>query len=286
MNRTTEVTASDITRALRSLGVGAGDLLAVHSSLSSFGRVDGGARAVAQALVDSVSPGGSVFVPTFNYGQLAFDPAATPSLAGAITEAFRQLPGVVRSGQPTHPWAGMGPDAPDILDGHERATPFGPGSPVWKLWERNAWVLLMGVDHRANSMIHVAEELERLPYLEQTRVAKVLREGQIIEQIVRRPGHSAGFNKLDAPLRAADQVRNTMVGRAKLMLIRAADIVARARAMLQHDPAALLCDDTACERCAEARRIYAFRRRRRDAQSNKPSGPSAPGSGSDNSDSS
>ena len=47
-----------------------------------------------------------------------------------------------------------------------------------------------GVDHRANSMIHVAEESLRLPYLDRTRVARVVRpDGTAEEVIVRRaPG--------------------------------------------------------------------------------------------------
>jgi aminoglycoside 3-N-acetyltransferase len=253
------IESAAILSALHSLGLRPGDLLVVHSSLSSFGdTVEGGAEAVVDALLTSVSPNGSVFVPTFNYGQLPFDPATTPSLAGAITEAFRRRAESLRSRQPTHPWSGIGPAAGEILAGHERATPFGRGSPIWRLWERDARVLLLGVDHRANSMIHVAEESLALPYLEQTRVAKLLRaDGTVEETTVRRPGHSGGFNKLDAPLRAAGHVRETTVGKAKLTLVGGHDLVATAQAILRRDPTALLCDDPACERCAHARAMLA-----------------------------
>src|SRR5688572_7012974 len=100
-----DVTPTDIVVALRSLGVAPGHLLVVHSSLSSLGRVEGGADAVARALVDAVAPGGTVFVPTFNYGKLAYDAATTPSLVGAISEATRRLPGARRSLHPTHSWS-------------------------------------------------------------------------------------------------------------------------------------------------------------------------------------
>jgi aminoglycoside N3'-acetyltransferase len=251
------VTCTDILTALRSLGVSPGDLMSVHSSLSAFGRVDGGAKAVVDSLIQSVSPGGSLFLPTFNYAKLPFDAATTPSLAGAISETFRQTPGVLRSLQPTHPWAGLGPVAADVLKGHENATPFGPGSPVWKLWEKNAWVLLLGVDQRANSTVHVAEEAENLPYLDRTRVAEVIIDGQPMKQTVRRPGHSGGFNKLNAELRARGQLRETKIGDAPVMLMRSADVVALARKMLRTDAAALLCGDATCERCAEARETIA-----------------------------
>src|SRR5689334_8400759 len=157
------VTRDQIATAIRSLGVRAGDWMIVHSSFKSLGPVEGGPLAVAQALVDSVSPGGSVFVPTFNYGNDPYDPATAPSYDGIITEFCRKLPGATRSLHPTHPIAGTGPDAPALLRDHDKSQPFGVGSPCWKLWEANAWVLLLGVNHNANSVAHVAEELMRMP---------------------------------------------------------------------------------------------------------------------------
>src|SRR6476659_3768347 len=126
-----------IVDAIRAMGVRPGELLIAHSSYKSFGApVAGGPKAVARALIDAVAPGGSVFVPTFNYGQAPYDPATTRSFDGAVSEAFRQLPGVVRSPHPTHPLAGVGPDAPDILREHDpHAGVFARGSPFWKLWQ-------------------------------------------------------------------------------------------------------------------------------------------------------
>ena len=81
------VTGDDIVRGVRQLGVKDGDLLQVHSSLSSFGYVEGGADAVVGALLEAVGSGGTVMVPTFNHGGAdIYDPATTPSHNGAITE--------------------------------------------------------------------------------------------------------------------------------------------------------------------------------------------------------
>ena len=250
------VSADDITRAIRHLDVAPGDLLNVQATLSSFGHVEGGAQSVAEALVSSVSSGGTVFVPTFTYARVPFDPAASPSFDGAITEAVRQFPGATRSLHPTHSWVGVGPDARDVLAGHQHATPFGPGSPPWRLWERDAKILLIGVDHRANSMIHVAEESLRLPYLDRTRVAQVVRPDDTPEEvIVRRPGCSAGFEKLDAPLRAGGHVREARAGAAGLALMRASDVVSVATGMLSRDAGALLCDRPECDVCRRAREM-------------------------------
>jgi aminoglycoside 3-N-acetyltransferase len=237
-----DVTSNDIGLALDRLGLRPGDLVVVHSSLSSFGRVAGGAGAVVDALLRTISAGGTLFVPTFTYGTQPFDPATTPSLDGAVTEAVRRRPDAVRSHHPTHAVAGIGPAAAEVLAGHERTTPFGLASPLWRLWERGGRVLLIGVDHRANSMIHVAEEWAKVPYLDRTRVAQVVRSGGAVEEvIVRRGGCSAGFNRIDEPLRAAGRVNETTVGTARLLLAGAGDVVAAAAAMLKKDPAALLC---------------------------------------------
>ena len=250
------VTTADITDAVRRLGAGAGDLLVVHSSLSSFGHVVGGAPAVASALVGSVSAGGCVFVPTFTYGRPAFDPRTTPSLNGAVTEAVRALPGATRSRHPTHSWAGVGPAAGEVLAGHERTHAFGVDSPLWRLWQANAWILLVGVDHRTNSMIHVAEESVGAAYLDRTRVAQVIQDdGTTADVEVRRPGCSKGFNKLDAPLRARGAIREARVGDSRLMLMRSADVVEAAAEMLRRDAAALLCEVPNCDVCRQAREL-------------------------------
>ena len=246
------VTAADITRAIRELGVRPGEHLVVHSSLKSFGQVEGGAETVARALMQS---GANVFMPVFNYDIHPFDAAATPSLTGAITEAFRKLPDVSRSLHPTHSWAGFGPEAAKILQGHERVHPFGMGSPLWKLWQRNAWVLLMGVDHRASSMIHVAEEFVQVPYLNRTRVARIVRDGKIDQIVVRKPGCDFAFNRIDPLLRKNGRITDAQVGQSRWMLLRSGDIVQAAADLLRHDPAALLCNLEDGGVCDEARRL-------------------------------
>ncbi|HWB55123.1 MAG TPA: AAC(3) family N-acetyltransferase, partial [Tepidisphaeraceae bacterium] len=137
-----EIKKSDLLSTLRDLGIAPGDLLLTHSSYKSLAGAAGSPEDVARTLVDVVGPGGSSFVPTFNYGELPWDIATTRSLAGIISDTFRKLPGAIRSNHPTHPLAGIGPDAAEILADHRIVHPFGPASPVWRLWERNAWILL------------------------------------------------------------------------------------------------------------------------------------------------
>ncbi len=247
------ITTDQIVEGIRALGVRPGDLLLAHTSLKSFGEVEGGAAGVADALVQSVLPGGTVFVPTFNFSQVPWDRNATPSLTGAITEAFRKRPDALRSDHPTHAVAGIGPLAGEILADHDKHHPFGEESPLWRLWKRNAWVLLIGCRHNSSSMIHVAEEVVGVPYLNRTRTQKVITPHGTKEVTLRRPNCSKSFNRVDAPLRGSSKIIDGTIGPSKVMLMRSQDIVTVASEMLRRDPMALLCDAGTCEVCDEAR---------------------------------
>ena len=78
------VTADDLARDLRAFGVPRGGVLMVHSSLSSLGRVLGGAPAVVRAFLAALGPDGTLVMPAFS--PEVSDPARWPdwSLSGEI----------------------------------------------------------------------------------------------------------------------------------------------------------------------------------------------------------
>jgi aminoglycoside 3-N-acetyltransferase len=59
------LTSHQITRGLRALGLMRGAVVEVHSSLSACGRVEGGAPAVIQALMDVVGPEGTLVMSAY-----------------------------------------------------------------------------------------------------------------------------------------------------------------------------------------------------------------------------
>ena len=87
------VTKQDIVRGLTRLGVCAGDILLVHSSLSRFGYVEGGADAVIDALLESVRPGGTVMVPTLTGSEKLS--AANPPTFDPVNQTLVAVPIIV-----------------------------------------------------------------------------------------------------------------------------------------------------------------------------------------------
>ena len=248
------VTKQDIVDGLIEVGLKAGDLVIVHSSLRSFGEVDGGAKTVVDALLEAIGPRGTLAVPTFNFEPGVFDPATTPSIVGKITEVVRARPDAVRSKHPTHSVTAIGPLAEAITEGHEKVNAFGRGSALYNALQVGAKILQLGVTHTSNSTIHVAEEIAKVPYLDRQRnVGILLPNGKVVHKWIRRPGCSKGFDAVDEPLDELDAVSEVMIGECRARLMSARTLVDVAVEMLKFDPTALLCSRPDCGNCAESR---------------------------------
>lgn len=250
------VKKEDIKKGLREIGLKDGDTVIVHSSLSCFGEVEGGADTVVDAILEVIGDSGTLVVPTFNFDPGVFDPKETPSIVGAITEAVRKRPNSTRSLHPTHSVTAIGALADVITEGHEKTHPFGRGSALFKLLQANGKILQLGVSHTTNSMIHVAEEIANVPYLDRSRRVGVKSpRGKVVEKLVRRPGCSQGFDVIEPILQKKGAILETFIGGCKARLMRARDVVDAAIEVLATDPEGLLCERPNCEACAEARAV-------------------------------
>lgn len=106
---------SELTAAFRSIGISQGTELEVHSSLSSFGHVDGGAGTVIAALEECVGESGSIFMPALRLSPelplteedkrlgISVKIKVLPedrkrSAMGIIADTFRAQPDVVTGG--------------------------------------------------------------------------------------------------------------------------------------------------------------------------------------------
>lgn len=157
---------------MREVGLRAGDVALVHSSLSSMGWVEGGPDAVIDALLAVLDPSrGTLVLPTLCQKDSGarfetWDIETSRSDVGRITEVGRLRPDAIRSDHATHSVAAIGADATEITRGHAtaygRPSPWGPaafgiGSPWDKLYERDAHYLFLGTTTSCNTLGHFAQ---------------------------------------------------------------------------------------------------------------------------------
>ena len=183
-----QVTRQDIADAAAANGL-SGAALCVHSSLSSFGRVAGGARAVVDGLLDS---GCTVLVPAFVYNFVVAPPpervlsrnawgdddndglASTSAKVytpdrndihdsmGAIPAAVVETKGRARGDHPLNSFAAVGPLARELVAGQ---APLDVFAPFRKLARVGGYVVMMGVDLRTMTALHLAEQMAgRTPF--------------------------------------------------------------------------------------------------------------------------
>jgi aminoglycoside 3-N-acetyltransferase len=256
-------TYNQIVRGLRAVGLNESSRVVVHSSLSSFGYILGGAQTVVGAL-SAVC--GTVIAPSFTYQTLLI-PKAGPDLngmsyqddaydldfyspdlpahrtIGSIPNAMLKHPAHWRSNHPALSFVGLGRDAEAILATQSYEDPFAPLA--W-LADNGGDVLLMGVTHRTNTSIHVGEwRAGRPPFVRWS-----LTQGRAVE--FKWPGDSSGFDAITPHIKPI--VVHGQIGQANIQRIPAGQLVEMTANLIRKDPFALLCYNDDCDRCRDMRK--------------------------------
>ena len=154
------VTQPDIAGGLAALGLAPGDTAFVHSSLSAFGHVEGGAEAVVRAFLEVLGPEGTLSVPIFRNGYFGgesdqvWDRDNSESQMGRISETVRTWPGARRSAHAVHPIAAVGRLSEDLTE-RRNVTDFAFDSPFARFMELDAWIVLLGVPFNNCTLIHL-----------------------------------------------------------------------------------------------------------------------------------
>jgi aminoglycoside 3-N-acetyltransferase len=223
----------DIVEGLRQMGLCAGDEVMVHSSLSSMGYVEGGGESVIEAFLEVLGEEGTLMMPTFTHSNTEyFDPLTSPSKNGAVTEACRRHSRAVRSLHPTHAVTVIGPDTEVLVMDDLECGALGRGCALHKLIDRGGLVFLLGVDHRANSAIHIGEDLageDRHLHFSPENPKRVTvkhpQDGEIEVVLTSMMGHTVAFDQMDKVLRSRGQVVEGRIGEAECQLIKGIDVV-------------------------------------------------------------
>jgi aminoglycoside 3-N-acetyltransferase len=273
MDEAVNVTEADIVDGLRRLGLNELSSVIVHSSLRSFGHVDGGAHAVCRALVgtcgtvmmlaaswdhtgDLPAPPGLVRPHNAYYNAESwesFDDALAGVVPfaldlpvarwlGRIAETLRQNFPHDRSTHPLFSFLAAGTHAQHLLAAQGLDWPLGP---IQALADLNGHVLLLGVDHTSNTTIHLAEQqLGRSMFYRYAKAAP-----GVWMELPNFPGESDRFDDIEAEL--APATAEVRIGNCRARLVPVRVVLACATRLILADPAALLCDKPDC-RCSAA----------------------------------
>lgn len=265
----TAITQNDIQIALHQLGL-AGQAVCAHSSLRSFGRVEGGAAAVVAAFL---AEGCTLMVPSFS-DDFALEPPPhlrvprngidydgpypgstagthriyTPAAGeidpdmGAIAAAVVQHPQRVRGNHPLNSFSAVGPLAEHLTADQ---APLAVYAPLRTLVEVGGFVLLMGVQVDSMTLLHLAEEVAgRVPF------RRWANDATGHPQMVQAGSCSDGFWQL-APVLQPWQ-RQTVVGASEWQLFPAGPALQAAAAAIRANPQITHCGNPECERCRDA----------------------------------
>jgi aminoglycoside N3'-acetyltransferase len=268
MDPTPHVTTNDIRAGIRALEL-AGRAICVHSSLRSFGWVEGGAIAVIDGFL---AEGCTVLAPTFcsayeipapahlrfarNGWDDAHDPQPTAGIGriyrptateieremGAIPAAVLAHPGHLRGNHPINSFAAVGPLADDLI--HAQG-PLDVYAPFDGLMAADGAILLAGVGPEAMTFIHSAEQHAGRTLFRRWANGP---DGEPVSVAV--GGCSLGFGGLDPAI--APLAREAFVGASRWRSFPARETLAALLDAIRRDPAITRCGDPDCARCNDA----------------------------------
>jgi aminoglycoside N3'-acetyltransferase len=262
------VTLIDLQQALRSLGL-SGRPVCVHASLSSFGRVEGGAETIVQAFLDE---GSTLMVPAFSWNYAVPPPphlrfprngwdyenyaGSTAGLGrrytpatqdidrdmGAVAAAVVHHPQRVRGDHPICSFAAVGPQAEALIAGQQPGEVY---APLLALADQGGFVLLIGTGLTNLTLVHAAEKAAG-----RVLFRRWANDTSGRPMAVDTGGCSDGFEQLApvlAPLRQTERV-----GQSLWQLFPAQPALAALAAAIRENPSLTRCENPTCDRCRDA----------------------------------
>lgn len=238
------ITLQRIVYDLEQSGIKTTDTLIVHSSMSKMGYVIGKEMTVVDALLEAVISGTLVmpsqtgdnsdptlwknppvpedWIEVIKEHTPSFNPRTFSTREmGRVVECFRSYPKVYRSNHPQVSFIAKGKDARYITKKHELTPCFGNHSPLAKLYELDALVLLLGVSYDNATIFHYAEYLSNT-IIKEKQGAKI--KGKWVEY-EDYTYSSDDFSSLGKAFEREGYVTKTMIGQANCLIFSARNAV-------------------------------------------------------------
>ncbi|MCX7708410.1 MAG: AAC(3) family N-acetyltransferase [Clostridia bacterium] len=243
-----------------------GKTLCIHSSLKSFGPIDGGAVTIINALMDENC---TLVVPTFSYdfevppphgtapvqngmdySKISANPESKSRIysiacndisktMGAVPAAVLSMKNHSRGMHPLNSFASVGPGAKEFIASQSFENVYGPFE---KMYAQEGVLVLMGVELTRATAIHFAEKLAgRNLFIRWARNAA----GEVQESRV--GSCSEGFNRLQPFVSGIEDT--VVVGNSTWKIYdfkKFVDVVTEA---IKNNPSITHCDDPDCLRC-------------------------------------
>lgn len=253
----TDFAPTDLVRALRDVGLVAGDAVLVHVNLDALGRPAGcrtpeeRSALLLGCLEEVLGATGTILVPTYTFSfcrQEPFDVQRTPTPGGDwspsadFLEYFRTRPGTVRSRDPIHSVAGRGPKAEALLK-DVSPTCFGQGSVHARLLAAGGKIALLGLPLEEATFRHHVEEVVGIP----TRFRKLFtgfiqdggpprKQGWIYNVRILADECYPDCRRLENRARETGICRAARVGRGEILGVGCREFFDLTRAELTRDP--------------------------------------------------
>lgn len=247
-------TVESLAQSFRDAGLYAGQTVLVHSAMGKIGGwICGGAEAVLLALLEVITPEGTLIMPTHSAHNTdpanwqnppvpeawwdtvrqtypAYDARITASYhMGILPETLRRFPDAMRSNHPIGSFAALGRLAPYFTADHPLEPLFGEESPIGRLYEMDGDIFLLGVGHGNNTSLHLAEYRANIQHTHKRESTAIYdRDGQYQRVYFDMIDiDDEDFPQLGAAYEAAqpDAVRVGRVGDAETRLMRQKPLV-------------------------------------------------------------
>ncbi|MEG0265087.1 MAG: AAC(3) family N-acetyltransferase [Erysipelotrichaceae bacterium] len=250
------VTRKDIKRQLEAMGIQKGMLLLVQGNALDLGYISGGSQAMIDAIMDCVGYEGTIVMPSFTLDLV--DPAcmsknhidkeswedvressypfnkklSKPTDCDELVLQFMRNDGIVRSYHPNYSFLAWGKYAKVICDKHPLHFGLSKDSPLGKLYDLNAYVLLLGSEYKDCAIFNLAHyNSEKLPIrIVSAPIEKSKKTAW--KDMLDLELNNEGFNVVGEVMEERKIVRTTYLGLGKCRLFSAREAVKIATAYL------------------------------------------------------
>jgi aminoglycoside N3'-acetyltransferase len=228
--------AQALTEQIRGLGLQAGSIVMVHTSMRKLGPVEDGALGLLAALRAALTDEGTLLMVLSADMDEPFDALCTKvdtEDMGVFAEVFRTFPGVQVNDHAADRFAALGPEAAHLLEPTPLHDYHGPGSVLERFTEREGLVLRLGAHVDRITLTHYAEYLAFVP--DKRRVRRRYVRADIGEQWIESLDDDGGiavwsrgdyFPQIFLDYCAAGRARTGPVGNCAAELFGAQDFVA------------------------------------------------------------